>query len=88
VRVVVLIGTDQQDFREALVRHAPDVPVVAVSRLDTGAMDEAVTAAARYTRSGDTVLLAPAAASIDSFRDDAERGDLFAAAARREAGTA
>ena len=67
---------------EALARHAPDVPVVEVERLDTGAMQEAVTAARALARPGDTVLLAPAAASMDSFRDYAERGDLFAEAVR------
>jgi UDP-N-acetylmuramoylalanine--D-glutamate ligase len=45
-------------------------------------MDLAVRAAALVARPGDTVLLAPAAASWDMFRDYADRGDRFAAAAR------
>jgi UDP-N-acetylmuramoylalanine--D-glutamate ligase len=79
---VVLLGTDRTALREALARHAPDVPVVEVQRLDTGAMSEVVAAARRLARPGDTVLLAPAAASMDCFRDYKERGDLFAAEVR------
>ncbi|MCU1624628.1 MAG: UDP-N-acetylmuramoylalanine/D-glutamate ligase [Frankiales bacterium] len=82
LRAVVLLGTDRAVLREALERHAPDVPVVEVSRLDTEAMQEVVAAARSLARPGDTVLLAPAAASMDCFIDYKQRGDLFAKWAR------
>lgn len=82
LRAVVLIGQDRERIAVALARHAPDVPVVTIDTHDTEGMDEAVRAAATLAQPGDTVLLAPAAASMDMFRDYAERGDRFAAAAR------
>ena len=81
LRGVVLIGRDRAAIAAALARHAPDVPVVTIDTEDTAGMDEAVRSAADLAQPGDTVLLAPAAASMDMFRDYAERGDRFAAAA-------
>ena len=42
LRAVVLIGADRALIREALARHAPEVPVVDLDRTDTGAMSAAV----------------------------------------------
>jgi len=76
----VLLGVDRGLVADALRRHAPSVPVVEVSRTDDEAMTEVVRAAAGIARAGDTVLLAPAAASKDMFTGYDQRGDRFAAA--------
>jgi UDP-N-acetylmuramoylalanine--D-glutamate ligase len=86
LRAVVLLGTDRAPFRDALARHAANVPVVEVERLDTGAMSDAVSHARALAQPGDTVLLAPAAASMDCFRDYRERGEMFAAAVAARTG--
>jgi UDP-N-acetylmuramoylalanine--D-glutamate ligase len=80
---VVLLGRDRAVIAEAVARHAPDVPVVEVVSNETGVMDEVVRAAAAMAVRGDTVLLAPACASMDLFRDYAARGDAFAEAVGR-----
>lgn len=82
LRGVVLIGADRGLIREALARHAPDVPVVDLDRTDTGAMAAAVREAARLARPGDTVLMAPACASMDMFTNYNKRGEAFAEAVR------
>ena len=54
---------------------------------NTGTLDAAVKAAAQVARPGETVLLSPACASYDQFRDYEARGDAFRAC-RRHAGGA
>ena len=83
LRAAVLIGRDRQQIAEAIARHAPDVPVLDIEATDTEAMDLVVRQAAASAQSGDVVLLAPAAASMDMFESYGARGDAFAAAVRR-----
>ncbi|MFJ7586111.1 UDP-N-acetylmuramoyl-L-alanine--D-glutamate ligase [Streptomyces sp. NPDC097617] len=82
LRGAVLIGADRALIAEALARHAPEVPVVDLDRTDTGAMLAAVREAAALAEPGDTVLLAPACASMDMFANYNKRGDAFADAVR------
>ncbi|HEX7105335.1 MAG TPA: UDP-N-acetylmuramoyl-L-alanine--D-glutamate ligase [Acidothermaceae bacterium] len=87
LRAVVLFGSCRSQIHESIARHAPEVPVVEVAEPETAdvqrVLDAVVACAAELARPGDVVLLAPAAASMDMFRDYRHRGDEFAAAVRR-----
>ena len=74
VRGAVLIGRDAPALGAALDGVCP---LVRASQLE-----EAVGEAARLARPGDVVLLSPACASLDMFRDYAHRGEVFADAVR------
>jgi UDP-N-acetylmuramoylalanine--D-glutamate ligase len=74
VRRVVLIGRDAAALEHVLQG------VCDISRCDS--LEAAVREAAQHARAGDTVLLSPACASLDMFRDYGHRGSVFAAAVR------
>jgi len=74
VRHAILIGIDAPAIQRAIEG------VCSVER--AASMKEAVAAAARAALPSETVLLSPACASLDMFRDYGHRGDAFAAAVR------
>lgn len=73
-RAVVLMGKDA-DALEAVLTGA--VPVVRVKTLE-----QAVVHASGIAQAGDAVLLSPACASLDMFKNFEQRGELFARAAQ------
>jgi len=75
VRAVVLIGEDAGRIAEAIEGAAPVE--------NAGDLDTAVDRAAELAEPGDAVLLSPACASFDQFRDYHARGEAFVTAVRR-----
>ena len=69
-RAVVLIGRDAPLLRQALQDSA--VPLH-----DTASLQEAVTLGQNLAKEGDAVLLSPACASMDMFRNYAHRAEVF-----------
>jgi len=74
-RAVVLIGRDAPLLRRAIADCG--VPL-----LEARDMEGAVETAYRVARSGDVVLLSPACASYDMFRNYGHRAEVFVAAVR------
>ena len=76
-RAVVVIGRDAGAIRAVLEACAVDVAL-----LDAQSLEQAVALAARHAKKGDAVLLSPACASFDMFRNYVHRGEVFADAVR------
>jgi len=76
----VLIGRDA-----ALVEQAIGASTVPFPIHHAASLPEAVEVAAGEAREGDAVLLSPACASLDMFRDYVHRAEVFAGAVRERA---
>lgn len=75
VKAIVCLGTDNSKIHAAFDEIVPKI-------VDTTSMDDAVTAAYRLATNNDVVLLSPACASFDLFKNYEERGYLFKKAVR------
>ena len=77
VRAVVALGVDNAKIERAFGHHAGGFA-------STGSLPEAMRAASGFARAGDVVLLSPACASFDLFRNYIDRGDQFKAWVRAQ----
>lgn len=79
IKAALVLGVDRLEILAALDEHAPAAQVHATESTDpVGAMEELIAIAFRIAEPGDSVLLAPAAASLDMYKGMGERGDIFA----------
>ncbi len=74
-RAVMLIGRDAPALRQA-------IDATGVALHDCASLEEAVQGAARHAQAGDIVLLSPACASFDMFRNYGHRAEVFVQAVR------
>ena len=86
IKSVILIGEDRELIAKAIKEYSPKIEVVRVNQLTDAKtlMKDVVSAAIKLAQPGDTVLLAPACASMDQFDSYVQRGQLFAQAVKAQ----
>ena len=79
IKAAIIIGKDGEVIAGALEKHAPAVKIYRITGVQSpeDLMDQVVSKAREIATLGDTVLLAPACASMDQFTSYAHRGELF-----------
>ncbi len=80
LRGAVIIGKDTLLLEQLFAKLNPELDVVVIR--EERPMEQAVARAAAMAMPGDAVLLAPAAASMDQFKDYEDRGNQFQTAVR------
>ena len=79
IKAALLIGTDRELIATELEKHG-----IEFYRIDgANVMEAAVKKAVQLAEPGDTVLMAPACASMDQFKNYSDRGDQFISAVKK-----
>ena len=84
IKSVILIGQDRELIALAFQKHSPNTEIIRVDQKSDGKqlMIDVIKQAQQIAKSGDTVLLAPACASMDQFDSYVDRGQSFSAAVK------